>query len=133
MRTVYSDRHHLHHGHAELHDGQMVPCFEMPRRAEMILQRVRAVGLGEVIPPVTFGLGPIRRVHTPGYVEFLATAWRGSAEVQAIRGGCTLGARVSMLYFPVDAEHGNLNAQINYSAVSGTCTARAPARSMAGS
>lgn len=61
----------------------------------------------------------------------LATAWRGSAEVQAIRGGCTLGARVSMLYFPVDAEHGNLNAQINYSAVSGTCTARLPCENLA--
>lgn len=76
MRTVYSDRHHRHHGHAELHDGEMVPCFEMPRRAEMILDRVRAVGLGEVIEPQAFGLDPIRRVHAPDYVDFLATAWR---------------------------------------------------------
>ena len=76
MRTVYSEKHHLHHGNAELHDGQMVPCFEMPRRAVMILDRVRAVGLGEVIAPDAFGVDPIRRVHTYGYVDFLATAWR---------------------------------------------------------
>ena len=76
MRTVYSDQHHLHHGNAELHDGQMVPCFEMPRRAQMILDRVRAVGLGEVIAPDAFGVDPIRRVHTADYVDLLATAWR---------------------------------------------------------
>src|SRR5258707_6566624 len=39
MLTVYSDRHRLHHGHAELIDGEMKPCFEMPSRADFILER----------------------------------------------------------------------------------------------
>jgi acetoin utilization deacetylase AcuC-like enzyme len=73
--TIYSDLHHSHHGHAELHDGQLVPCFEMPRRAEMILARVREVGLGAVREPDRFGEAPLRRVHDDGYVSFLAGAW----------------------------------------------------------
>jgi acetoin utilization deacetylase AcuC-like enzyme len=73
--TIYSELHHRHHGNAELIDGQMKPCFEMPRRAEMILARVREVGLGEVCEPHRFGEGPIRRVHSDGFVNFLATAW----------------------------------------------------------
>ncbi|MCC6992555.1 MAG: histone deacetylase family protein [Acidobacteria bacterium] len=75
MRTIYSDRHHRHHGHGELIDGQMQPCFEMPRRAEMILARVREVGLGDVAEPRAFGLDPVRRVHDAGYLDFLASAW----------------------------------------------------------
>jgi acetoin utilization deacetylase AcuC-like enzyme len=74
--TIYSDLHHHHHGKAELIDGEMKPCFEMPRRAEMILARVREVGLGEVREPQRFGQTPIRRVHADGFVDFLATAWR---------------------------------------------------------
>jgi len=75
MLTVYSERHRLHHGTAELIDGKMMPCFEMPRRAEMVLARVREVGLGEVIAPDRFGEAPIRRVHDAGFVDFLSTAW----------------------------------------------------------
>ena len=75
MLTVYSDRHRRHHGHGELIDGQMMPCFEMPRRADIILERVREVGLGEVVEPKAFGLDPVRRVHDAGFVDFLASAW----------------------------------------------------------
>lgn len=75
MLTIYSDRHRLHHGTAELIDGQMMPCFEKPQRAEMVLARVREVGLGEVMEPRVFGLDPVRRVHDAGFVDFLATAW----------------------------------------------------------
>jgi acetoin utilization deacetylase AcuC-like enzyme len=76
MLTIYSDRHHRHHGSAELHDGTLQPCFEMPRRAEIILARVREVGLGEVTEPRAFGLDPVQRVHDPGFVDFLAGAWQ---------------------------------------------------------
>jgi len=75
MLTVYSDRHRRHHGHGELIDGQMMPCFEMPRRADMILARVEDTRLGEVTAPRAFGLDPVRRVHDAAYVDFLATAW----------------------------------------------------------
>lgn len=75
MQTVYSETHKLHHGNNELAGGLLVPCFEMPRRAELVLERVEARKLGEVIAPTDFGPTPILRVHTSNYVRFLETAW----------------------------------------------------------
>jgi acetoin utilization deacetylase AcuC-like enzyme len=75
MLTIYSDLHHRHHGNAELIDGKLLPCFEMPRRAEMVLARVREVGLGDVVAPDGFDVDAIRRVHDDGFVDFLSTAW----------------------------------------------------------
>lgn len=75
MFTIYSDRHRLHHGQAELIDGHFVPCFDRPERADLVLARVQAVGLGEVLPPQPHGLDPVRRVHRADYLDFLATAW----------------------------------------------------------
>ena len=75
MLTVYSDDHALQDGKAELVDGRLVPCFEMPRRAYLVRDRVVEVRLGDVIGPQSFGRAPLERVHTPDFVQFLATAW----------------------------------------------------------
>jgi acetoin utilization deacetylase AcuC-like enzyme len=75
MLTIYSDDHRLQDGKAELIDGKLLPCFEMPRRADMILARVRDVGLGPVEPPDDLGRAPIERVHTADFVAFLESAW----------------------------------------------------------
>ena len=60
MLTVYSEDHALQDGKAELVDGQLVPCFEMPRRAFLIRDRVQEVGLGAIVPPEPFGRGADR-------------------------------------------------------------------------
>lgn len=75
MKTVYSDAHRLQHGRAELNDGQLVPCFERPERADLILERVCATGLGEVVAPLDLGRTPLTRVHTENYLSFLEGAW----------------------------------------------------------
>jgi acetoin utilization deacetylase AcuC-like enzyme len=75
MHTLYSDRHRLHHGQAELIDGHFMPCFEKPERADLVLARVNQVGLGPVLPPQAHGLGPVKRVHRADFVDFLASAW----------------------------------------------------------
>ena len=75
MLTVYSDDHVLQDGKAELVDGRLVPCFEMPRRAFLIRDRILETGLGEIVGPETFGRAPLERVHGPDFVEFLARAW----------------------------------------------------------
>ena len=75
MLTIYSADHKLHHGNGELMNGQIVPCFEMPRRAELVLERVRTVKLGEVISPRDYGVAPLASVHSPAYITFLETAW----------------------------------------------------------
>jgi acetoin utilization deacetylase AcuC-like enzyme len=76
MLTVYSDDHRLHHGKAELEGGKLVPCYEMPRRADLVLARVREQGLGEVVEPESFGLEPVLKVHEAGFVAFLQDAWQ---------------------------------------------------------
>jgi acetoin utilization deacetylase AcuC-like enzyme len=75
MLTVYSEDHALQDGKLELVDGQLLPCFDMPRRAFLIRDRVREVALGSIVSPESFGRRPIERVHPPDFVEFLATAW----------------------------------------------------------
>jgi acetoin utilization deacetylase AcuC-like enzyme len=75
MQTIHSEAHRLHHGQAELIDGMLKPCFEMPSRIDMILEQVRASGLGAVIEPESFGPGPRQRVHTPAFLAFLEHAW----------------------------------------------------------
>jgi acetoin utilization deacetylase AcuC-like enzyme len=74
MRTVYSERHRLQDGKAELIDGKLMPCFEKPERAELIIARVREVGLGAVLAPVAHGLEPLHRVHDVHFLHFLASA-----------------------------------------------------------
>ncbi|MCY1277034.1 Acetylpolyamine amidohydrolase 1 [compost metagenome] len=75
MLTFYSDDHHLHHGRCELIDGELKPCFEMPSRADHVLQRVRERSLGEVLAPGDFGRAPLERIHTRDYLAFFEGAW----------------------------------------------------------
>lgn len=75
MRTVYSDKHRLHHGQAELFGNQLVPCHERPVRADAIHDRIRDVKLGPIVEPKDFGRDPIVAVHTADYVDFLQKAW----------------------------------------------------------
>ena len=75
MLTIYSDDHHLHHGRCELIDGQLMPCFEKPERADFIHERVLARQLGPIEPARDWGLAPIARVHDQGMLDFLQGAW----------------------------------------------------------
>ena len=42
----------------------------------MVLERVQAVGLGEIRAPSRFGLAPVLRVHDAQFVDFLGSAWK---------------------------------------------------------
>ena len=75
MLTYYSDDHHLHHGSCELMDGQLVPCFEKPQRAEHVLARVKERQLGAIHGPRDFGRAPLLRVHSAAYLDFFEGAW----------------------------------------------------------
>jgi acetoin utilization deacetylase AcuC-like enzyme len=74
MITIFSDEQYLHHGRYELIDGRLQPPVERPERAELILARVREVGLGPVVAPEHHGLDPIFRIHDRALVEFLQGA-----------------------------------------------------------
>ena len=75
MLTVYSDDHQLHRGKFELSDGELLPCFECPERADFVLESIRRASLGDIIEPDNFGLDPVLRVHDARFVEFLQAAW----------------------------------------------------------
>jgi acetoin utilization deacetylase AcuC-like enzyme len=75
MQTVYSPRHAGHSGNTELQPGAIVPAFELPRRAEIIRQRIEVVGLGPILAPEPQALAIAARVHSADYLEFLARAW----------------------------------------------------------
>lgn len=75
MLTFYSEDQRLQNGQSELKDGRLLPCFENPSRADMILARIWEVGLGDVLTPTDFGREPILRVHAPNYVTFLEEFW----------------------------------------------------------
>ncbi len=75
MITIFSDQHLLRNVQTELYGGQLVRPHDCPERAQIVLERVRAVGLGDVAAPERFGLPPVLRVHDERFVEFLASAW----------------------------------------------------------
>lgn len=75
MQTIYTEDHRLHHGAGEFYRGRMVPCFEMPSRAEQVLAAVRGAGLGDVIAPHSFPTEALTRIHTPDFVAFLQSTW----------------------------------------------------------
>ena len=75
MLTLYNDQHALHHGKVEMFRGELVPCFEVPARADYVLQELKRRGLGAIEMPGALDDAVITRVHAPRYVEFLQGAW----------------------------------------------------------
>lgn len=76
MLTVYSDAHRLQDAQSELINGQLLPPYENPKRADVILAEIQQSQLGAIVPPQSFELAPILRVHDPRFVSFLKTAWQ---------------------------------------------------------
>lgn len=74
MQVVFSAHQQRHAGRKELTEGELVPCFERPQRAQIILAHLSAAGFAEPVVPVDHGLGPIRAVHDPGFIDFLQSA-----------------------------------------------------------
>ncbi len=75
MDIIFDERHSRHAGRLELDVGKLVPCFEKPERAEFVLAAVRSARLGAIEPPDTYGLEPLKRVHSEPFLDFLRTAW----------------------------------------------------------
>jgi acetoin utilization deacetylase AcuC-like enzyme len=75
MKTVFSPRHIGHSNNVELIAGKIVPAFEKPSRAEYVIERVRAVKLGEILEPQVHGLETAAKVHRQDYLDFLPTVY----------------------------------------------------------
>ena len=75
MKTFYNHLHAQHQGKVEMFRGALVPCFEVPARADHVLAELQRRQLGEVLAPHTFDDSALTAIHSPRYLNFLATAW----------------------------------------------------------
>lgn len=75
MITFYNDKHALHHGKVEMFRGELVPCFEVPARADFVLRELMSRKLGDVQSAPEFPDSALTRVHAARYVDFLSKAW----------------------------------------------------------
>ncbi|MDZ7937375.1 MAG: histone deacetylase family protein [Rhodoferax sp.] len=75
MKTFYNHLHAQHQGKVEMFRGALVPCFEVPARADHVLAELKRRQLGEVLEPLVFDDAALTAIHSPRYLNFLATAW----------------------------------------------------------
>ena len=75
MITFYNHLHAQHQGKFEMFRGALVPCFEVPARADHVLAELQRRKLGSVQQPHAFDNASLARIHSPRYLRFLATAW----------------------------------------------------------
>ena len=75
MFTFYNPHHALHQGKLEMFRGELVPCFEVPARADYVLAELQRRQLGEISSPRRFDEAALTTIHSPRYLDFLAHAW----------------------------------------------------------
>ncbi len=75
MKTFYNHLHAQHQGKVEMFRGALVPCFEVPARADDVLAELQRRQLGAVLEPQAFEETALTAIHSPRYLNFLATAW----------------------------------------------------------
>ena len=75
MKTFYNQLHAQHQGKVEMFRGALVPCFEVPARADHVLAELQRRQLGAVLEPQAFDEAALTAIHSPRYLRFLATAW----------------------------------------------------------
>jgi acetoin utilization deacetylase AcuC-like enzyme len=75
MRTWFSEDHRLHFPQGELSGGELVTPFERPSRVEYVLRRLAECGFDAPQPPGEPDMAPLRVLHAPDYLDFLASAW----------------------------------------------------------
>ena len=75
MITFYNSHHALHQGQFEMYRGALVPCHEVPARADHVLAELKLRELGEVLNPRPFGAEALASIHAARYLGFLETAW----------------------------------------------------------
>ena len=77
MEILYSS-HHVRHATMLRLPGYPAPYFEIPARAEAIVQAIREAGLGRIDEPHDFGMTPITDVHAPDFIRYLQAAYHSS-------------------------------------------------------
>ena len=87
MLTFFNEHHAQHRGRHETFRGQLVPCFEKPERADMVVAELGRRGLGKIVTPHGVPLVSLERIHTPRYLHFLRNAWHDWLALDAANAG----------------------------------------------
>ena len=75
MLTFYNHLHSEHEGQAVMHQGALVPCFDLPARVDRVLAELKKRQLGAIVPPNPFDDTVLLGVHSQRYLDFLRDAW----------------------------------------------------------
>jgi acetoin utilization deacetylase AcuC-like enzyme len=75
MLIFHNAQHALHQPRQEMFRGRLVPCVELPARADIVERELRQRGLTQWRTPGEPDLALIESVHAPAYVQFLRSAW----------------------------------------------------------
>ena len=75
MRTFYNALHAQHQGRFEMYRGALVPCHEVPARADDVLAELLRRQTGPVHDPYAMADAVLTTVHSKRYLQFLETAW----------------------------------------------------------
>ena len=88
MLTFYNRDHALHHGRVEMYRGALVPCVEVPARAEVVLAELHTRRLGTIETPPSGDDAALLRVHSTRYVDFLRGAWDEWVALDSANAAC---------------------------------------------
>jgi acetoin utilization deacetylase AcuC-like enzyme len=75
MKTYFNHLHAQHQGQYEMFRGALVPCHEVPARADHVLAELQRRKLGAVCAPQPFDASALTTIHSPRYLAFLESAW----------------------------------------------------------
>jgi acetoin utilization deacetylase AcuC-like enzyme len=75
MKTFFNHLHAQHQGQFEMFRGALVPCHEVPARADHVLAELQRRKLGEVCAPQAVNAGALGTIHSQRYLTFLQNAW----------------------------------------------------------
>ena len=75
MKTFFSDAHRQHDVPNEFNRGELVPAYERPKRADNVLDSVRAAKLGALEAPKSFSLEHAYAVQDRALVDFIKDAY----------------------------------------------------------
>ena len=75
VKVVYSPAHLLHNPEVEIERSSAHSPFEHTGRAEKIRETLAADKAFDFVSPTEWGTEPITKIHNPGLLKFLSTAW----------------------------------------------------------
>ncbi|MBK6322478.1 MAG: histone deacetylase family protein [Burkholderiales bacterium] len=122
MITFYNHLHAQHQGKVEMFRGALVPCYEVPARADHVLAELQRRKLGTVQHPNAFDDALLERIHSRRYLQFLATAWDQWVALDPANAGTDILPSVwPTRTFRTDIEPDNFSAKMGlYSFDAGT-------------